>query len=107
MLSKIGAAIVILAGYTTNPVASFSQSSDFSQAMALFQQRRWAECASAFEKVEGSKPGATDALLYRGKGLVNLAQFNQAAIALQSYTTTHPQSEDVAYLMAYVRFREN
>jgi tetratricopeptide (TPR) repeat protein len=80
------------------------QAPSFDQAMQLFQQHRWAEAAAAFQKCD---PAATPALLYRGKALVNLAQFEEAAAALQSYRQTHPQSDDAAYLLAYIRFRQN
>jgi len=107
MLGRLCAGILIVAICIAIPVDSFSQSSDMERATVLFQQRRWADCAAAFEKVEEEKAGTTDALLYRGKCLVNLGQFNNADTALQSYISAHPQSEDAAYLIAYVRFREN
>jgi tetratricopeptide (TPR) repeat protein len=85
----------------------FAQPPLFEQAMQLFQQRRWAEAASAFTRCEHEEPGKTAAFLYRGKALVNLGKFAEAAAALESYRTTHPQSDDAAYLLAYVRFRED
>ncbi|MGA8274396.1 MAG: tetratricopeptide repeat protein [Candidatus Sulfotelmatobacter sp.] len=85
----------------------FSQSAPFEQAMQLFQQRQWAEAAAAFAECEKNAPGKTSALLYRGKSLVNLGEFDDAATALESYAGNHPQSEDAAYLLAYIRFRQN
>lgn len=86
---------------------TFSQAQDFQKALDLFQQKRWQDCAQAFQKLENEQPTSTDALLYRGKCQVNLEQFSDAAISLQAYLVAHPDSEDAAYLIAYVRFREN
>jgi tetratricopeptide (TPR) repeat protein len=84
-----------------------AQSVSFTQAMQLFRQHQWAEAAAAFAECESTDPGKTDALLYRGKSLINLGQFDNAAIALQNYRQAHSSSDDAAYLLAYVRFREN
>jgi tetratricopeptide (TPR) repeat protein len=92
---------VALAGW------SFSQTSDFDRAMVLFHNQNWAEAAAAFAALEKQQPGQTDALLYRGKCLVNLGRFSDAGDTLQSYLSTHPRSDDAVYLLAYVRFREN
>jgi tetratricopeptide (TPR) repeat protein len=86
---------------------SFGQVTSFDQAMQLFRQRRWAEAAEAFETYEKKDPATTKALLYRGKALVNLGQFEAAAASLEGYLQTHPQSDDAAYLLAYIRFRQN
>jgi tetratricopeptide (TPR) repeat protein len=83
-----------------------AQSSDYGDALALFRKRDWADAAAMFQEVEKKQPAQTDALLYRGKCLVNLAQFNEAASALQAYLASHPQSDDAVYLLAYVRFRQ-
>jgi len=85
----------------------FCQNVTGEDALAMFQQRRWAEAAAAFERLEKEQPGKTDALLYRGKCLINLNRFSDAAADLEGYQATHPQSEDAAYLLAYVRFRED
>jgi tetratricopeptide (TPR) repeat protein len=85
----------------------FAQSPAFDQAMQLFQQRRWAEAAAAFQACEKINPATTAAMLYRGKALVNLAQFEDAATALDSYRQAHPRSDDAVYLLAYIRFRQN
>jgi tetratricopeptide (TPR) repeat protein len=85
----------------------FGQTVDRDQALNLFRQERWAEAASAFAAWEKQQPSQTDALLYRGKCLVNLEQFKDAAEALQAYIATHPQSDDAIYLLAYVFFRED
>ena len=87
--------------------SSFCQTTDRDQALNLFRQERWSEAASAFEALEKQQPGQTDALLYRGKCLVNLRQFKDAAEALQAYIASHPQSDNAVYLLAYVLFRED
>ncbi len=86
---------------------SFGQSFCLDQAMQLFKQRRWAEASAAFAVCEKNEPGKTNASLYQGKALANLAKFEEAAVALETYRATHPNSEDSAYLLAYVRFRQN
>jgi len=88
-------------------VQLFGQTPAFDQAMQLFQQRRWAEAAAAFQQCEKNDPAVTTALLHRGKALVNLGQFEDAASSLESYRQTHPQSDDAIYLLAYIRFRQN
>ncbi|MFY9802652.1 MAG: tetratricopeptide repeat protein [Candidatus Acidiferrales bacterium] len=88
-------------------VGAGAQSPDPARAMELFKQRKWVEAAAAFEQIEAASPGQTDALLYQGKCLVNLERFGDAGTALQAYWSNHPQSEDAAYLLAYVRFRED
>jgi tetratricopeptide (TPR) repeat protein len=86
---------------------AFSQADSFEGATALFQQKRFAEAAAAFENLEKSKPGETDALLYAGKSFVGLERFADAAGAFSEYLSSHPQSDEAAYLLAYVKFREN
>jgi tetratricopeptide (TPR) repeat protein len=85
----------------------FGQASCFDQAMQLFRQRLWNQSADSFAECEKNDPAKTDALLYRGKALVNLGRFEEAGAALESYRQNHPQSEDAVYLLAYVRFRQN
>jgi tetratricopeptide (TPR) repeat protein len=85
----------------------FAQSASFADAMMLFRQRQWAAAAAAFEKLEKSEPTKTDALLFAGKSLVNLERFEDAADALSAYLSSHPESDEAAYLLAYIKFREN
>ena len=87
--------------------SSFCQTTDRDQALNLFRQERWSDAASAFEALEKQQPGQTDALLYRGKCLVNLKQFKDAGAALQAYIASHPQSDDAMYLLAFVLFRQD
>jgi len=84
-----------------------AQTPSFEHAMQLFQQHHWAEAATAFAECEKNEPGKTAASLYGGKALVNLGKFGEAALALESYKAIHPQSEDAAYLLAYVLFRQD
>ena len=77
------------------------------QAATLFGERHWSEAAEAFANCEKVAPGQTDALLYRGKALVNQRKFAEAAASLASYLTAHPQSDDALYFLGYVRFRQN
>ncbi len=107
MQNKILAVLIGIAVALAIPCRAASQSADLQQAMSLFRQHQWQECVAAFDKVEHEQPGATDALLYEGKCQVNLEQFSDAAISLQAHISKHPDSEDAAYLIAYVRFREN
>ncbi|MBZ5679881.1 MAG: tetratricopeptide repeat protein [Acidobacteriia bacterium] len=83
-----------------------TQSPSFVAAMKLFQQQRWEEAASAFQAIETSSPGETDALLYKGKSLINLGRFADADPALVAYSAAHPQSDETLYLLAYTHFRE-
>jgi|ERR1700722_14037873 len=89
------------------PVASLPQAESCNSAREMFRQHRWSEADTAFAECENSDPGHTEALLYRGKALINLRKFDEAATALQDYAKRHPQSEDAAYLLAYISFRQN
>jgi tetratricopeptide (TPR) repeat protein len=91
---------------TVAPPAS-AQSESCNQAIQLFQQHRWAEAVAGFEECERDEPGKTDAPLYRGKSLVNLRKYEDAASVLQSYANSHPQSDDALYLLAFISFRED
>jgi|SRR5579863_3237586 len=77
------------------------------QAAMLFRQHRWAEAADAFTNCDNAAPGQTEALLYRGKALVNQQKLSDAAASLKSYLAAHPQSDDALYLLGYVRFRQD
>ena len=84
-----------------------TQPNGFDRAKTLFEQRHWVDAARAFQQVEDTSPGKTDALLYVGKSLINAGKFSDAGKALQRYSSAHPHSDDALYLLAYVRFREN
>jgi tetratricopeptide (TPR) repeat protein len=87
--------------------AALAQSDPCQKGSTLFHARRWAEAASAFSECESISPGKTDALLYRGKALVNVPDFAGAAESLESYVASHPTSDDALYLLAYTRFRQD
>jgi len=107
MLNRIYVVLAIAAICIVNAGYSYSQTGTWDQAIALFQQRHWAEAAAAFAELEKTQPGKSDALLYQGKCLVNLGRFPDAAGVLQNYAAAHPQSDDAAYLLAYASFRED
>jgi tetratricopeptide (TPR) repeat protein len=104
MIKRIVAMLALLLSCA---IALFSQAAEFEQGMVLFQQKRWKEADNAFAEAEKTRPGQTAALLFRGKCLVNLGQFNDADSILQAYVSGHPQSDDAVYLLAYTYFREN
>jgi Flp pilus assembly protein TadD len=86
---------------------SSAQTEICQQAKQFFYQRRWQQAAEAFQKCEIASPGKTDALLYRGKALVNIADFSAAASSLESYIANQPTSDDALYLLGYVQFRQD
>jgi tetratricopeptide (TPR) repeat protein len=75
--------------------------------MTQFRARAWADAAMSLANCEAAAPGQTDALLFRGKALVNLGKYDDAAEALESYAAKHPQSDDALYTLGYVQFRQN
>src|SRR5271163_2659647 len=89
------------------PAAMRCQTGSCPTGMEMFREHRWSEAQSAFAECEDHDPGKTDALLYKGKSLVNLHKYDAAATALQLYAAAHPQSDDAAYLLAYVSFRQD
>src|ERR1039458_622577 len=82
-------AIIIFSAVAGFALELSAQSTSLKEAMELFRQRQWADAAKAFAECEKSDPGRTDALLYRGKSLLNLGQFDGAASALETYRETH------------------
>jgi tetratricopeptide (TPR) repeat protein len=102
---EFGAVILLIA--IALPVRISGQSGSCPTAVQMFRQRLWSDAAAAFEECEKQSPGKTDALLYRGKSLVNLQKFDDATTVLQTYAKSHPQSEDAIYLLAYVSFRQD
>jgi tetratricopeptide (TPR) repeat protein len=107
MTRRIAGALVLFCCVMGCAHLSFSQFSSFDQAMVLFRQKQWKDADTAFAEAEKVQPGKTDALLFRGKCLVNLGQFVEAETTLRAYISGHPQSEDAAYLLADTYFREN
>ena len=88
-------------------VPSFAQTDFCSQATESFHARQWERAATAFSECEKLAPGKTDALLYRGKALVNLQDFPAASASLEAYIQNRPASDDALYLLGYVRFRQD
>jgi tetratricopeptide (TPR) repeat protein len=107
MFQRLTASLAIIAITILLATSCLAQSNDYGDALVLFRQRDWAKAAAAFQEIEKKQPAATDALLYQGKCLVNLARFDEAADTLQAYIANHPQSDDALYLFGYVRFRQN
>jgi tetratricopeptide (TPR) repeat protein len=98
---------VLLLVAVASPVAISGQTDSCTAAMQRFREHRWSEAEHGFEECEQRDPGKTDALLYRGKSLVNMRRFDDAAAALERYSRSHPQSDDAVYLLAYISFRED
>jgi tetratricopeptide (TPR) repeat protein len=105
MRRDLGALALLVA--TIFPLEISGQSVACPAAMEMFRQRRWADAAAGFENCDKQAPGKTEALLYRGKALVNLRQFDSAAGSLRIYAKSNPHSGDAAYLLAYIAFRED
>jgi tetratricopeptide (TPR) repeat protein len=84
-----------------------AQTLSFDDAAKLFQEKKWAAAAPAFEQIETAQPNQTDALLYEGKCLANLGRFGDADSVLVRYVGAHSKSNDATALLAYVRFRED
>jgi len=105
MTRTVGGLIVL--GFMIVAAGLSGQTPSCATGVEMFHQKRWSEAAAAFELCERQEPGKTDALLYRGKSLVNLRQFGEATTALENYARAHPQSDDAAYLLAYVSFRQD
>lgn len=78
-----------------------------AQASNLFHDHQWAEAAGMYQKCETAFPGKTDALLSRGKALVNLGDYANASASIEQYVSGHPQSDDALYLLGYIRFRQD
>lgn len=83
-------------------IASAAQTSSLDRARRLFDEKRWAEAASAFAEVERSQPGKTEALIFRARALDQLGSYKESAEILRSYLSANPQSGDAAYLLAHV-----
>ena len=100
-------ATVLLLLAATFPLEMSGQTGNCAAAMQMFRERRWAAAATGFDECEKNAPGKTDALLYRGKSLVNLHEFDAAEATLQTYVKEHPQSGDAVYLLGFVFFRKD
>lgn len=88
-------------------VAHAQQAGPYSRGVAAFDAHHFADAAPLFAQAEKEDPGATDALLFEGKALVNLKRFKQADAVLQQYAARHPDSADALYMLGYVLNRED
>src|SRR5689334_1055422 len=75
--------------------------------MVQFRSRDWRRAAELLQNCEATSPGKTDALLFRGKALINLGDYDGAASALDRYIARHPTSDDALYTLGYVQFRQD
>jgi len=89
------------------PGMALAQADPCARALEMFRQHMWSEAAREFDVCEQQRPGKTDALLFRGKALVNLHQYDEASNVLAGYAASHPNSDDAAYLLAFIAFRQN
>jgi len=104
---KPASSTFVLAAVLTLAPQLTGQSRRCADAIGMFHEKRWSEASAAFDRCEKADPGKTDALLYQAKALVNLRQYHDAAVILQVYARSHPSSDDAAYLLAYISFRED
>lgn len=79
----------------------------YKTGVADFNSHRYAEAIPLLAQAEKASPGTTDALLYEGKALANLARFKDAEAALRAYVNRHPDSADGLYMLGYVFNRED
>jgi len=82
------------------------ENDSYRRAVARFRSGDFAESIGLFSNVEERSPGATDALLYKAKALINLQRFPEADTALREYLNRHANSEDALYLLGFVLHRE-
>jgi tetratricopeptide (TPR) repeat protein len=80
---------------------------DYDRAVATFVARDYRSAALQFAQIENASPGATDALLYEAKCLIQLQEFPAADAALRGYIGNHSESQDALYLLGLVLHREN
>jgi len=95
--------IAVLLITCVSPVVS--QGASWHAAIALLNQQRWADAASAFATLEQQSPGKTDALLYRARALTQLGQLHEAESAIGLYVDAHPASAEGLRELGYIRFR--
>jgi tetratricopeptide (TPR) repeat protein len=97
-------AIAILICPASGKVQSLSE---YDRAVASFAAKDYPTAAAEFAQIENASPGATDALLYEAKCLIQLQEFPAADAALRGYIGNHSQSQDALYLLGFVLHREN
>jgi len=84
-----------------------SSGDDFDRAVTEFRGGNYSEAAVLFDRADAVAPGATDALLYKGKALIHLNDYAGAEGALRVYLRTHRDSGDAVYLLGFVLHRQN
>lgn len=99
--------LFIFAVIAALPLVAAVQPEACERAMASFQAKDWTAAASDFAECDKQAPGKTDALLFRGKALINLGRMPEAANSLEEYAAAHPTSDDALYTLGYVQFRED
>jgi len=77
-----GRLLIVIVSATLLSTVSLTQTDACQQGKQFFYQHRWQEAAEAFQNCELASPGKSDALLYRAKSLVKLADFSSAAASL-------------------------
>jgi tetratricopeptide (TPR) repeat protein len=89
-------------------LGGFAQSSGtFDRGLTEFRAGNYSSAAALFADAEAASPGATDALLYQAKSLVNLQDFAGAERVLRGYVPSHPDSSDALYMLGFVLNRQN
>jgi tetratricopeptide (TPR) repeat protein len=90
------------------PASGKAQSlSAYDRAVASFAAKDYRTAAVEFAQIENASPGASDALLYEAKCLIQLQEFPAADAALRGYIGNHSESQDALYLLGFVLHREN
>jgi tetratricopeptide (TPR) repeat protein len=90
------------------PASGKAQSlNEYDRAVASFAAKDYRSAAAEFAQIENASPGATDALLYEAKCLIQLQAFPAADAALRVYIGNHSESQDALYLLGFVLHREN
>ncbi|RSL19135.1 Flp pilus assembly protein TadD [Edaphobacter aggregans] len=84
-----------------------AQSALYSQGLAAYNARQWAQAAVLMTQAEANSPGVTDALLYTGKSYLQLNRLVDAEKSLAEFIRTHPTSADALYALGLAQQREN
>jgi len=87
--------------------SSAQSGSPFDRGMTAFRAGNYSAAAVLFAEAETASPGTTEALLYRGKSLVHLADFTGAEQALRNFLLSHHDSSDALYMLGFVLYRQN
>lgn len=102
-LSLLALAVLLTAGSGVG----IAQGDAYARGVAAFRAREYRRSADLFAQAEVESPGATDALLYKGKSLANLGDLGASEEVLRSYLERHPNSADGLAFLGFVLHREN